>query len=450
LARAARARTKTTDAGLVELIDIRIARLLLITGKADEAAKELAKLSSPNLSAGRRMNCAATSPSRAATRRSAQELRARARRFDQAAPTRPPARTQTYRCRRPTARQAGDLIHAATYPFPCRVVAIAPGCSTVKGWFGGKTTSKVDQPAELVAISSPIGVSKLWSVDLGDGEERRWLRQHPTFANGRVFATDDDGNLLALDAGTGKEVWSGNAVSLERKGSAMKFWKREAIEAGLTGSPGVGEGLVVVGGRNGEVVAFAENGEKKWETKVTSEVLSAPLIQNGRVIVRSNDGRVFGLDTAGQRKWVYDRGLPTLSVRGNASPVGADGVVYVGYDDGTLVALRAEDGGRLWEQLVAEPEGRTELARMADIDGELLRRRAAVRRQLPRQDHGAGHADRPAVWTHDVGGWSGAALTPSAVLLTDKKGNIWALDRSTATRCGSRTCWKTASSPLRW
>jgi predicted negative regulator of RcsB-dependent stress response len=40
-------RAKTTDAGLLELIDIRIARLLLITGKADEAAKELAKITSP-------------------------------------------------------------------------------------------------------------------------------------------------------------------------------------------------------------------------------------------------------------------------------------------------------------------------------------------------------------------------------------------------------------------
>jgi predicted negative regulator of RcsB-dependent stress response len=42
------ARASTTDAGLAEVIDIRIARLLLITGKADEAAKELAKLTSPN------------------------------------------------------------------------------------------------------------------------------------------------------------------------------------------------------------------------------------------------------------------------------------------------------------------------------------------------------------------------------------------------------------------
>jgi outer membrane protein assembly factor BamB len=310
------------------------------------------------------------------------------------------------------------------------VIAIAPGCSTMKGWFGGKKSG--DEPAKLTDIQQQISVKKLWSISLGDGEGERWLRQHPTLSNGRIYATDDEGNLRAIDGATGKELWSSNAVSLEHKESIFKFWKREAIEAGLTGSPGVGEGLVVVGGRNGEVVAFGEDGSKKWETKVSSEVLSAPYIGEGRVVVRSNDGRVFGLDTSGQRKWVYDRGLPTLSVRGNATPVGASGIVYVGYDDGTLVALRADDGQRLWEQLVAEPEGRTELARMADIDGELLLDGPALY-VVSYHDKVMGisvQTGQP-VWTHDVGGWSGAALTPNALLLTDREGNIWALDRNT-------------------
>src|ERR1700752_739861 len=121
------------------------------------------------------------------------------------------------------------------------VIAIAPGCSTVKGWLGGKNKSKVDEPAELVAIASPIAVAKLWSVSLGEREQRRWLRQHATVANGRVYATDDKGDVVALDAATGKKLWEANAVSLEHHESVMKFWKRETIEAGLTGSPGVGE-----------------------------------------------------------------------------------------------------------------------------------------------------------------------------------------------------------------
>jgi outer membrane protein assembly factor BamB len=180
-------------------------------------------------------------------------------------------------------------------------------------------------------------------------------------------------------------------------------------------------------------VAFsADTGAKRWSVKVSSEVLSAPLVLANRVVVRSNDGRIFGLDPAdGSRKWVFDRGLPTLSVRGNSSPVGANGMVYIGYDDGTLVALRDEDGLRVWEQAIAEPDGRTELERMADIDGELALDGDQIyvvsyhdKVMAPSASSG-----QP-LWTHDVGSYAGLALAADKVLVSDKTGNVWALDRA--------------------
>ncbi len=320
--------------------------------------------------------------------------------------------------------------------FVAVLVAVAPGCSTVKGWFGKSTKSKVNQPTELVKIASPIGVRKLWDVSLGKGEGRRWLRQRPAVTAGRVYATNDDGEVLALDAATGKQIWVANAINVEKTGSWVKFWKRKAPEAGLTGSPGVGNGLVVVGGRNGEVVAFSsETGEKRWAARVSSEVLSAPYVSDTRVIVRSNDGRVFGFDPAdGTRKWVFDRGLPSLSVRGNSSPVGSNGMTFIGYDDGKLVALRDLDGLQVWEIAVAEPDGRTELERMADIDGEIVIDGEML--------YVASYHDKvmalslqngQQLWSNDTGSYSGLAVAGDKVLLSDKSGDVWALDRSNGT-----------------
>jgi outer membrane protein assembly factor BamB len=319
--------------------------------------------------------------------------------------------------------------------FIAAVVAIAPGCSTVKGWFGGREADKVSAPAPLTAFTAAVTATPLWKASVGDGEGRSWLRQHPTIADGRVYVADGKGNLLALDVNTGQQLWAANAVEVANtKQSMLKFWKREKNEvARLSGSPGVGNGLVVIGGRNGEVVAFSDTGEKKWSVKVTSEVLSAPLVTPTRVIVRANDGRVFGLDPAdGSRKWVFDRGLPTLTVRGNATPVGGNGISYIGYDDGTVVAIREEDGLRVWEQIVAEPEGGTELARMADIDGEMMLDDDTlyVVSYHDRVMALSAQSGQP-LWAHDIGGWSGAALTPDKVLLTDKTGNVWALNRAT-------------------
>jgi len=316
------------------------------------------------------------------------------------------------------------------------LVAFAPGCSTVKGWMGGAHKSKVNEPTELTKLAAPIAVKHLWSHGVGDGEGRRWLRLHPTLDGERVYAVNDSGELLALDSRTGKEVWVANGVTVPTTASKFKFWKRETIEAGLSSSPGVGNGMVVVGGRNGEVIAFDEaTGAKRWSVRVTSEVLSAPFVGSSRVVVRSNDGRVFGLDPAdGARKWVFDRGLPTLSVRGNAAPVGSSGGVFIGYDDGSVVALREEDGQRMWEQSIAEPDGRSELDRMADVDGEIV----VDGDQLYVVSYhdklmALNLANGQPVWTHDVGSYGGVALGTDKVLLSDRAGNVWAIDRSSGT-----------------
>ena len=74
-------------------------------------------------------------------------------------------------------------------------------------------------------------------------------------------------------------------------------------------------------------------------------------------------------------------GGPLLTLRGNATPLVRAGLVYLGYDSGEVVALRLEDGSLVWEQSVATPEGRSELDRLADIDGKAVERVAAGLRE---------------------------------------------------------------------
>ena len=48
----------------------------------------------------------------------------------------------------------------------------------------------------------------------------------------------------------------------------------------------------------------------------------------------------------GTRLWVFDHAtVPILSLRGNSAPLIDGGVVYVGEDNGKVIAVRANDGG---------------------------------------------------------------------------------------------------------
>lgn len=327
------------------------------------------------------------------------------------------------------------------------ILASTTGCSTIKGWFGDKK-GKALEPAELTEIANPIAVDQAWDMKLGDGREKLGLRQRVAVEGERLYVSNDEGRVLAINAANGDTVWDSEAVKTGKTGSRLLFWRRQTIEAGLSGGPGVGNGLVVIGGRNGEVIALdAETGAERWKTEVTSEVISSPLVSGGLVVVRSNDGRTFGLDAAdGTRKWVFDRGLPNLSVRGNGAPVAGGELVYLGYDDGTVIALRLNDGLVAWEQLVAEADGRNDLERMADVDGEL---QLGVSELYATSFRGRTMAistnSGTPIWNHDVGSYAGLALLADRLILADPAGTVWALDRNSGS-----VLWKQEALARRW
>lgn len=305
------------------------------------------------------------------------------------------------------------------------------GCSSIKGLFQTKK-EKVDDPVELVKISNPIAVKKLWSVSIGKGEDNLAVRQKPAVDNDAVYAADSDNTLVAIDRKTGKIKWKTEPNS-DTQTTNWKIWKSVAVPFALTGGPSVYSGLVALGGRNGEVFAFnAADGKMLWKSMVSSSVISAPLVTFDTVVVRANDGKVHGLDlSTGEKKWQFDRAVPSLSVRGTGAPVLGPGIIIIGFDDGTLVAINQQDGKRVWEQLIAKPDGRTELERMSDIDGEI---QVGDREVFATSYHNSTMAlslnNGQPIWVREVGGYAGVALMSDRLFISDKNSNVWAFDRN--------------------
>ncbi|MEM1411644.1 MAG: PQQ-binding-like beta-propeller repeat protein, partial [Pseudomonadota bacterium] len=148
---------------------------------------------------------------------------------------------------------------------------------------------------------------------------------------------------------------------------------------------------------------------------------------------------VFGLDeNNGRRVWVYDRAVPLLTLRGNANPVIRAGIAYLGYDGGEVVALRLEDGALLWEESVATREGRTELDRLADVDGEMVfvASDLLVSSYKNRLSSMAADSGR-LLWFKDIPSSTGVTVARTNLAISDRDGNVWLLDR----RNGA-TLWK--------
>lgn len=290
------------------------------------------------------------------------------------------------------------------------------GCSTVKGWFDGKKDDgKPTEPMALTDIAPSVTVSRLWSANAGKGEGRLGVRQGPVVADGRVYAAAIEGGVRAFDLQSGQPVWS------------------YPSKLRLSGGPGTGDGLVVVGGLDGEVIALdAATGTEKWQAKVTSEIIAAPAVGMGMVFVRSNDGRVTALDAAsGERRWFWAHEVPLLSLRGNDAPVLGPGYLFVGNDDGTVTALAANDGRPLWDQPVSQLDGRTELDRMADVDGTpVLDGSTLYASSFKSQTIGIDAPSGRPLWTSEHGGAGRIGVASDRLVVSDSKGSVFGLEKT--------------------
>ena len=293
-------------------------------------------------------------------------------------------------------------------------VFLLAGCGTMAdptSWFGDDV--KEVEPNELTDFEKTLQVKILWDTDTGSGTDNLRLRLIPRVDGGRVYAADSEGQVQAFDSLTGERIWGVD------------------LDLPLSGGPGSGDGLVLLGTTDGEVVALnAENGEQLWKAQVSSEVLSVPAAESGVVVVHSIDGKLVGLSTAdGKPLWLYSRKVPVLTLRGTSSPIINGGVVYTGFAGGKLVAVDLQKGFVQWEVSITAPSGRSELERMVDIDGDPFISDGTVYVATYQGELAAvSEYSGTLLWRRKLSSYSGIDADWRNLYVSDDAGNVWGIN----------------------
>jgi outer membrane protein assembly factor BamB len=115
----------------------------------------------------------------------------------------------------------------------------------------------------------------------------------------------------------------------------------------------VAEGSVFFGSGDGNVYALnAGTGELRWKFKTGDVVHASPAVAAGVVYVGSWDSYFYALDAStGKEKWRFHAGEDPIvhnQVGFESSPAVVDGVVYTGCRDSNLYALDAATGKEKW------------------------------------------------------------------------------------------------------
>ena len=259
---------------------------------------------------------------------------------------------------------------------------------------------------DILGLTYPLGVSPTGKTGLV-----------PAYENDAIYGASSSGMITRFDPVTGDEIWS-----IDTKNR-------------LSGGVGTGEGLILVGTFKGIILAYDTSGNKLWESKVTSEVLSPPKIDDGVVVVRTGEGRIFGLDAVdGRRKWVYQSSIPSLTVRNFAGVLVQGGGVFVGFPGGKLVAIKIADGKIAWEAAVSKPKGVTELERITDVtslpvadDRQICA--VAYKGRLSCFEVMSGNP----IWMREVSSSAGLTMDNKYIYVSEDDGAVVAYDKNNGT-----------------
>ena len=300
------------------------------------------------------------------------------------------------------------MIPASRYLLIVCAAAFVAGC----GIFGGDDEEL--PPAELLRFEQTLKVRKIWSAKVGKGSEFLRLALQPAGDGNRIYAASVDGVVSAFDAVSGQRRW------------------RNDLDLRLTAGPGVGEGLVVVVGADGYLIALnIADGSEAWRTNIVAESLSTPLILDQYVVVNTIDGRlrvhsIFD----GSEVWMLEQSPPPLTLRGTTTPAVAGNRVMAGFDNGRLIAVNIATGAIEWQAMLSPPSGRSDLERLADVDGAM----AIVGQDL----YAAGYQGRVAslatesgqiLWAREISTYVGIGADWNNIYVVGEEGELIALLR---------------------
>jgi len=279
----------------------------------------------------------------------------------------------------------------------------------VVAWFGSQGIFAYDMNGGL-----------RWSVDLGrvdmgayDIPAYEWgPASSPIIWNGLVIVqcdTQADSFLIALNAQTGETVWKTDREELPSWGTptvvntragpelitnasnfvrgydpktGKELWKLGGSSKITAPTPIFANGLhIVASGRAPERPVFAvkpgargdltlakdatENAGVAWSKTGRGSYMPTPLAYHGIVYVLANNG-VFDAYDGETGKEIYRQRLQLVGSGYSASPVAADGRIYLSNEDGEMVVVEA---GATFKQLATNSMGEMLMATPALSDG---------------------------------------------------------------------------------
>ncbi len=212
-----------------------------------------------------------------------------------------------------------------------------------------------------IHVSGQATLDVAWRASLGEGSNRRvQIAAPPVVAAGVLYFLDADHRVKAVDATSGREIWSRSVRPEDSE-------DRHALGGGLA----LADGRVYVATGFADAVALdARTGDEVWRTHVSAPFHAAPIASGGRVMAVTNDSELISFDAgSGAVQWTYQAIAESARILAASSPAIVGDTVVAPFASGEIIALVAANGRRVWTDSLSRSGRLTSLSAINDIAG---------------------------------------------------------------------------------
>ncbi len=299
-------------------------------------------------------------------------------------------------------------------------------------------------------ISAPLGFKPLWHTNIGTkGSYRQPLSAVPIIAGGMVFTMDANAVVRAVSLTDGTIAWH------------RPTRPKHSTEPNIGGGVAYDSGKVYASTGYGEILALnAASGKILWRQALDFPTRTAPLVAGGLVSVVVQNDLLLTFDAnSGQPGWRFTAavGSPSITAVGiTGAPAYADGIIVAGFSSGMLAAIDANSGTPLWEQSLAGSFGQGSGVDMSDIVASPVIAGGVVYAiNLGDTMMAVNLHSGAKVWTHSAAGTQTPCLAGGFVFLVDQTQTVYAVHADDGLVCWSLQLPafgkpKTKKDPIQW
>ncbi len=242
-------------------------------------------------------------------------------------------------------------------PTLANVSVVLPPAQENADWAqAGGTAAKA--AGHLALGDAPV---RVWTASIAGASSTRRLATAPVVGGGTLFVVDTQGTVHAFDAATGARRW-------EHQVEVVSDLRSSTFGGGAT----YFEGKVYANNGAGDVFALdAQTGAELWRVKPAGPLRGSPTVAFNALYVMTTDNQIHALNIAdGTPIWDKAAASGPSGVFGVAAPAAGQGTVIAGFSTGELVAYRYENGRDLWSDALARTSISTQVGTLTDVDAD--------------------------------------------------------------------------------